>query len=274
MNTNVFMNTNVVETKIPCHNIIGSPVHALRFDAQIALMLQWAKERLSKAVCIANVHMLVEAHHNPAFAAVLQKADLVTPDGMPLVWMLRCLGAPEQDRVAGLDVLLALCQQAPAHDIKVFFLGSEPSVLARIQARLEREFPQLQVAGMEPLPFRPLTPQEDEAIVAQINASGAGVVLVCLGCPKQEFWIAQHKERIQAVMVGLGGAFPVYAGLHKRAPGLIRSSGFEWLYRLVQEPRRLWSRYSSTIPPFLWLSCKQLLLRKDPVPVSEVFMER
>lgn len=262
------MSTKVLENEIPCYSVIGFPVHALKFDAQIALMVQWAKERLSKVVCIANVHMLVEAHHNPAFASVLREADLVTPDGMPLVWMLRRLGVPQQDRVAGLDVLQGLCKLAPQHSISVFFLGSEKSVLERMQVRLEKEFPQLRIAGMEPLPFRPLSAQEDEAIVRQVNDSGAGLVMVCLGCPKQEFWMAAHKERIQGVMVGLGGAFPVYAGIHKRAPGLIRSLGFEWLYRLVQEPRRLWGRYRSTIPPFLWLSFKQLLLHKDPTHPS------
>ncbi|GAB4338314.1 MAG: WecB/TagA/CpsF family glycosyltransferase [Leptolyngbyaceae cyanobacterium] len=258
------MSTNVLEDEIPCHSVIGFPVHALKFEAQVALMLQWAKERLSKVVCIANVHMLVEAHKNPAFASVLREADLVTPDGMPLVWMLRRLGVPDQDRVAGLDVLLALCKLAPQQNTSVFFLGSEKSVLERIRSKLEHEFPMLQIAGMEPLPFRSITEQEDEQIINQVNESGAGLVLVCLGCPKQEFWMSKHKHRIHAVMVGLGGAFPVYAGIHKRAPSLIRSIGFEWLYRLVQEPRRLWGRYSTTIPPFIWLSLKQLLLRKNP----------
>jgi N-acetylglucosaminyldiphosphoundecaprenol N-acetyl-beta-D-mannosaminyltransferase len=257
------MSRKVIKERVPYRNVIGFPVHALTFEAQVDLMLQWAKEYLSKVVCIANVHMLVEAHKNPTFASVLRNADLVTPDGMPLVWMLRRLGVPGQDRVAGLDVLLALCKLAPQQNVSVFFLGSEKSVLSCIRSRLENEFPALQIAGMEPLPFRPLTKEEDEQIVSKVNQSGAGLILVCLGCPKQEIWISEHKNRIHGVMVGLGGAFPVYAGIHKRAPGIIRSIGFEWLYRLAQEPRRLWGRYSTTIPPFLWLSLKQLLLRKE-----------
>lgn len=240
-------------------DVIGFPVTAMPFESQIALMASWAKKRLSKAVCIANVHMLIEAYQRPEFAAVLRSADLVTPDGMPLVWMLKILGAKNQDRVAGLDVLEKLCIAASEDDISVFFVGSQTVILDKMRVRLEREFPKLTIAGMEPLPFRPLTPEEDEALIQQVNASGAGIVFVALGCPKQETWIAQHKGKINAVMVGLGGAFPVYAGIHKRAPSVVRSMGFEWLYRLVQEPRRLWGRYKSTIPIFLWLACKQLI---------------
>lgn len=240
-------------------DIIGSPVTALPFSEQIALMLNWARERSSKAVCIANVHMLIEAYQQPDFATILRKADLVTPDGMPLVWMLKMLGAAHQDRVAGLDVLKAVCTRAPELNVSVFFLGSQQAVLDKMKERLEREFPTLAIAGMEPLPFRPMTQEEDEALIRKINESGAGIVFVALGCPKQEAWIAQHKGQINSVMIGLGGAFPVYAGIHKRAPLVVRSLGFEWLYRLLQEPRRLWGRYRRTIPVFIWLASKQLL---------------
>lgn len=240
-------------------DVIGFPVTAMPFQQQIALMTTWAKQRCSKAVCIGNVHMLIEAYKQADFADVLRKADLVTPDGMPLVWMLRLLGATNQDRVAGLDVLAGLCTTASENQISVYFLGSQRAILDRMRVRLEQEFPDLQIAGMEPLPFRPLTPEEDEALIQAVNQSSAGFVFVALGCPKQETWIAQHKGKINAVMVGLGGAFPVYAGIHKRAPSVVRSMGFEWLYRLVQEPRRLWGRYKSTIPIFIWLACKQLI---------------
>jgi N-acetylglucosaminyldiphosphoundecaprenol N-acetyl-beta-D-mannosaminyltransferase len=247
-----------LENCLPSSSVIGSPVTALPFDAQITLMVNWAKQRVSKVVCIANVHMLVEAYRNPAFAAVMMNADLVTPDGMPLVWMLKLMGFARQDRVAGLDVIVAMCRQASEVGVGVFFLGSQSAILERIKKRLEQEFPKLKIAGMEPLPFRPLTQDEDAAIAEKINQSGAGVVFVSLGCPKQEVWMHEHKNKIHAVMIGLGGAFPVYAGIHKRAPKMVRSLGFEWLYRLIQEPRRLWGRYSDTIPIFVWLAFKQL----------------
>lgn len=243
-------------------NVIGSPVTASRFDAQIEMMLEWASSYKSKVVCVANVHMLTEAYWHPELSHVLKSADIVTPDGMPLVWMMRLMGARDQNRVAGMDILWSLCQLAPQRNLKIFFLGSQTTILEKMRTKLEQEFPDLEIAGMEPLPFRPMTPAEDEAIIQKIHESGAHLVLVSLGCPKQEYWMHQHKGKIQAVMIGLGGVFPVVAGIHKRAPGWIRNLGLEWFYRLIQEPRRLWRRYGKTIPPFLWLALKQLLTTK------------
>jgi N-acetylglucosaminyldiphosphoundecaprenol N-acetyl-beta-D-mannosaminyltransferase len=239
-------------------NIIDFSICSLPCDEQIDIMLEWGKGNLSKIVCIANVHMLIEAHNDPRFETVLRNADLVTPDGMPLVWMLRFLGAVRQDRVAGIDVLEGLCKRAEKDKVSVYFLGSQSSILDKMRIRLEREFPNLKIAGMTPLPFRPLTPEEDRALVQSLNQSGAGLVFVSLGCPKQETWMSQHKGKIFAVMIGLGGAFPVYAGIHKRAPRVLRQAGLEWFYRLAQEPLRLWKRYATTIPVFLWLIAKQI----------------
>ncbi|HIK53827.1 MAG TPA: WecB/TagA/CpsF family glycosyltransferase [Synechococcales cyanobacterium M55_K2018_004] len=240
-------------------NVIGFPVTAMPFDRQMDTIIDWAGDRLSRVVCVANVHMLMEAHTNSAFAEVLYSADIVTPDGMPLVWLMNLMRGGKQDRVAGMDILLSLCQRLPQRGISVYFVGSNQETLDSMRARLEREFPDLTIAGMEPLPFRPLTAEENQALADRINQSRAGVVFVSLGCPKQEIWMHHNRHRVQAVMIGLGGAFPVYAGIHKWAPLWIRKSGFEWLYRLAQEPRRLWKRYLSTIPPFLFLACKQVV---------------
>ncbi|NET39375.1 MAG: WecB/TagA/CpsF family glycosyltransferase [Cyanothece sp. SIO1E1] len=255
----------MLKASLPKVNVVGSPVTALSREDQIKVISSWAKERLSRFVCVANVHMLMEAYWHHDLGNVLERADLVTPDGMPLVWMMRLMGARHQDRVAGMDILLGLCETASSEGTSVFFVGSRPEILERMRVRLKAEFPDLQIAEMKPLPFRPLTQLEDAALVKQINESGAGLVLVSLGCPKQEHWMAQHEGQIQAVMVGIGGVFPVYAGIHKRAPQWIRELGFEWLYRLVQEPQRLWGRYRSTIPPFIWLALKQLLMRPTPI---------
>jgi N-acetylglucosaminyldiphosphoundecaprenol N-acetyl-beta-D-mannosaminyltransferase len=253
----------VLKESLPVQSVIGYPVAAIPFQEQISLMMHWAKERVSKAVYIANVHMLVEAYRNAQFSDILSKADLITPDGMPLVWMLKLQGVHQQDRVAGLDVLQSLCERASAEGVSVFFLGSQSSILKKMQTRLECEFPDLKIAGIEPLPFRPLTPDEDEAVIQKLNQSGAGILFLSLGCPKQEQWIAEHKEKVHMVMLGLGGAFPVYAGVHRRAPRFIRLFGFEWLYRLLQEPKRLAKRYASTMPVFIWLAIKQLLTSKN-----------
>ncbi|MGD1911607.1 MAG: WecB/TagA/CpsF family glycosyltransferase [Rivularia sp. (in: cyanobacteria)] len=244
---------------LPTRKVLDFPITALRFNEQLHTILEFASEHNSNTVCVANVHMLMEAHWNPEFASVLKDADMVTPDGMPLVWMMKKLGATSQDRVAGLDILASVCELAQQQDVSLFFVGSQTEILSGMRSKLEKEYPDLKIAAMEPLPFRPLTENEDEALIGKINESGAGVLFVSLGCPKQEKWMAEHKDKIQAVMIGLGGAFPVYAGLHKRAPRIVRESGFEWLYRWLQEPRRLWSRYTKTIPPFMWLAMKQLI---------------
>lgn len=222
-------------------------------------MQEWASKRHSRVVCIANVHMLMEAHNDSGFAQVLNRADLVSPDGMPLVWMLRKLGKPDQDRMAGLDVFLALCRAAQSQSTGIYFLGSTEDVLSSIESRLRAEFPSLYIAGLESPPFRPLSNEEDQAMINRINESGAGFVFVALGCPKQERWMDAHRGQIQAVMVGLGGAFPVYAGAHKRAPLWIRQSGLEWAFRLMQEPNRLWRRYWNTNFSFIILAVRQLV---------------
>jgi N-acetylglucosaminyldiphosphoundecaprenol N-acetyl-beta-D-mannosaminyltransferase len=238
---------------LPTQRVLDFPITALKFDDQIQTILRWAIARESKTVCVANVHMLMEAHWNPEFATVLKDADLVTPDGMPLVWMMRKLGARYQDRVAGMDLFQRLCEVAQTLNLSVFFVGSQTEILSRMGQKLDGEFPNLKI------PFRPLTETEDEELIKKINSSGAGVVFVSLGCPKQENWMAKHKGKIQAVMIGVGGVFPVYAGIHKRAPRMVRDLGLEWLYRWLQEPRRLWHRYATTIPPFVLLASKQLL---------------
>lgn len=267
---------------LPVLRVIGYPVTALPCKAQIETIANWAKNRLSKVVCVANVHMLMEAHWHLDLDFVLQNADIVTPDGMPLVWMLRLMGVRKQDRVAGLDILTGVCELAQLQGIGIYFVGSEDKVLDRIKNRLNRDFPLLTIAGMEPLPFSPLTSIkdtsfEDKSLIDRINTSGAGIVLIALGCPKQEYWMAKHHNKIQAVMIGLGAAFSVYAGVYKRAPHWVRESGLEWLYRLMQEPHRLWKRYIMTIPPFIYLALRQVIrdqwlrsVRRQRGPVSPV----
>ena len=244
---------------LPKVSVVGSPITALPFDDQIQIIARWAQDRVSRVVCVANVHMLMEAYWHQPFKTVLEEADMVTPDGMPLVWMMKLMGSRQQNRVAGMDIFMALCQAASQQGSSIFCVGSTPEVLNQMGKYLKQDFPHLQVAGLEPLPFRPLTPEEDEALIEKINQSGAGIVFVSLGCPKQENWMAQHKGKINAPMIGVGGVFPVYAGLQKRAPRWVREAGFEWFYRFAQEPRRLWKRYSQTIPPFIWLALMQLV---------------
>lgn len=248
---------------IPTKKILNIPITCLPFEEQIMLILRWAKLRTSKVVCLANVHMLMEANWNPTFAQVLQGADLVTPDGKPLVLMLRQLGIKHQNQVAGMDVFLNLCDLAEQTGVKVYFLGSTENILENIKYKLNREYPILQVVGTRAIAqvsIEDILAGKDRQLIDEINQSDAGIVFVCLGCPKQEIWMSRYQGSIQGVMIGVGAVFSMYAGINPRAPHWIQQFGFEWLYRLLQEPRRLWRRYSSTIPPFLYLAFKELAM--------------
>lgn len=252
---------------LPTQNVTSFPISALSFDNQISTIMRWAQGRLSKMVCVSNVHMLMEGHWRPEFAQVLLGADLLTPDGMPLVWLTSLMKGRPQDRVAGMELMMGLCEQAQALGVSLFLLGSTPDMLECIRQQLSQDFPELKVAGMLSPPFRELSKEEDKMITTQISESGAGLVFISLGCPKQECWMSTNRGRVKAVLVGLGGAFSVYTGEKRWAPAWVRNYGLEWCYRLVQEPGRLWGRYASTIPPFLWLAFKQVVkvrLGMDP----------
>ena len=218
-----------------------------------------ARQRASAYVCVANVHMVVEAHSHADFAAAVNSADLVTPDGMPLSRAMKLLYGVRQERVAGMDLLPDLLDAADRGGIPVFLYGSTCEVLSAMKGRIAREHPRLHLCGTHSPPFRPLTDDEDAAEVALINGCGAAMVLVALGCPRQERWMAAKKGRINAVMVGVGGAFPVYAGLQGRAPWLMQRLCLEWLYRLCQEPRRLFGRYLVTNSVFMALLVREIL---------------
>lgn len=259
----IFRGSTDCRMSLPKIEITGVPVTALSFNRQIDVMVDWAKQRSSKVVCVANVHMLMDSRWNTDLRAVLDQSDLTTPDGMPLVWVMRLLGVRSQDRVAGMDIFLSVCAQAIEHGLSVYLLGSTPEVLGKMKMRLAQEFPNLEIAGLESPPFRPLTAAEDAALVNRINDSGAAFTLISLGCPKQECWMGHHIDRVNSVMIGLGAVFPVYARVKKYAPKWVRESGLEWLYRLVQEPRRLFGRYVRTIPPFIWLAIQQISSRDE-----------
>jgi len=246
---------------LPTVEVTGVPITALSFEEHVDTMVSWGKRRFSRVVCVANVHMLMESRWNQHLRGALDIADMVTPDGMPLVWMMQLLEAIPQERVAGMDIFLSTCQECMDRDVSIFLLGSTPEVLSRMSRRLKREFPKLKITGVESPPFRPLSPSEDLTLVEKINKSGAGITFVSLGCPKQECWMAAHQNKIHSVMIGIGAVFPVYAGLQRHAPRWIRHSGLEWLYRLLQEPKRLFKRYLTTIPPFLWLAFRQVNTR-------------
>lgn len=216
-----------------------------------------AVAQTSSYVCVANVHMTMEAYWDPTFAAAVNGADLVTPDGMPLAKGIKSLYGIQQDRVAGMDLLPDLLKMAEKENLGVFFYGGTQAMLDQTKGYVEKRYPQLANVQFYSPPFRPLTSDEEKEVVENINASGAHLVFVALGCPKQERWMASMKGRIQACMLGIGGALPVMIGMQKRAPKWMQKFSLEWLYRLGQEPKRLFKRYFITNTAFVYLFTKQ-----------------
>lgn len=213
-------------------------------------------------VCVSTVHMAMESHDDPEFAAKVNAADVIVTDGMPVVWMQRLQGKKNATRVRGNDLTLLLCEYAGANGFKVGFYGGKQSVIDAILERARRDFPKLQIAYAYSPPFRQLTAEEDAAVIAEINAAAPEIIFVGLGCPKQENWMAAHKHEVKAVMLGVGAAFDFFAGNVKESPEWLGRLGLEWLFRLVQEPRRLWRRYLFLNPRFVMLAFRQLLQRR------------
>jgi N-acetylglucosaminyldiphosphoundecaprenol N-acetyl-beta-D-mannosaminyltransferase len=238
--------------------VLGVPIDSGLWDDVLGRVVAWARTRESRYVAICNVHVTVTAAHDPAYRELIEGADMATPDGAPIAWMLRRRGFPNQPRISGPDLMERLLQQCPAGEVSVYFYGSTGEVLELLAGNFRASSPGLAIAGMESPPFRPLTPEEDDAAVARINGSGAGIVFVGLGCPKQEQWMAAHKGRVNAVMIGVGAAFDFHAGTVQRAPRWMRNAGLEWLHRLMSEPRRLWRRYLVTNTLFMWGAFLQL----------------
>jgi N-acetylglucosaminyldiphosphoundecaprenol N-acetyl-beta-D-mannosaminyltransferase len=219
----------------------------------------WLMERLPRYVCVSNVHSLMSCQTDAELRAIHNAAGMVTPDGMPLVWLSRRGGYRHVARVYGPDLLLALCEHGLRHGYRHYFYGGAEGVAERLAVQLTARFDGLQVVGTYTPPFGALSPAEDAHITAQIAESGAHIVWVGLGMPKQERWMADHTARLPQVLIGVGAAFDFHSGRKRQAPRWMQRHGLEWLFRLASEPRRLWRRYLTTIPPFVVLAAAQQL---------------
>lgn len=249
---------------IPRANILGVGVSAINMEMALYTIESWISRRESHYVCVTGVHGVMESQRDQELRRIHNAAGLVTPDGMPLVWLSRCMGFPQVERVYGPDLLLAVCGRSAKWGSRHFFYGGAPGVADKLAHRLQSSFPGLKVAGTYSPPFRQLTPEEDRAVVARINAVKPDVIWVGLSTPKQERWMAEHVGRLNApVLIGVGAAFDFHAGVRRQAPRWMQHSGLEWLFRLMLEPRRLWRRYLINNPWFLWLILLQAL-RKQP----------
>lgn len=247
------------------HNRITNPVlsahiDVLDWETALSRIAAWSSRRESRYVCVCNAHSVVTTGQDDEFGRIVAQADMATPEGAPVAWMLRMLGYDNQQRISGPDLMWNYCEQAALRGESIFLYGGRPKTLELLQQRLQQVFPGLVIAGAYSPPFRALSDEEDAADVERINASGAGTVWVSLGCPKQEYWIAAHRGRINAVMIGVGAAFNFHAGTVRRAPLWMQRRGLEWLDRLGAEPRRLWKRYLVTNTLFVVGACRQLAL--------------
>jgi N-acetylglucosaminyldiphosphoundecaprenol N-acetyl-beta-D-mannosaminyltransferase len=245
--------------------VLGVGVSATSYDEVVDTCSKWTAEgNGGKYICVTSVHGVVTAMFDPNLKQILNGADIVTPDGMPIVWALRSFGRKTQQRVYGPNLMLALCRQSAQSGAGVFLYGGRPEVLGALAERLAGRIPGLRIVGMYSPPFRPLTPEEDADITAKIQDSGASLVFVGISTPKQERWMAEHASRFPAaVMVGVGAAFDFHAGRVRQAPAWMQKAGLEWFFRLSMEPARLWKRYLLVTPLFLpmWALQKIGILR-------------
>ncbi len=241
------------------HDVIGAKIDVVYWGGAVATLLRWASARESRYVCACNVHSVVTAQSDERLAASVRGADMVVPDGAPVAWLMRKSGVDSQQRVSGPDLMWRYFAAAAAYGESIFLLGGTADTLARLQARIEATFPGLRVIGTHSPPYRALSAEEDTALVQMLNDSGATTIWVALGCPKQEIWMAEHRDRVRSVLIGVGAAFGFHAGTVRRAPAWMQRLSLEWLHRLLSEPGRLWRRYLTTNTLFILAAARQLL---------------
>jgi N-acetylglucosaminyldiphosphoundecaprenol N-acetyl-beta-D-mannosaminyltransferase len=243
--------------------VLGVNVSVINMQDAIAAVEAWIASRSRTYVCITGAHGVIESQTDAELRGIHNRAGLVTPDGMPLVWVSRLLGHRRTSRVYGPDLMRALTAVSATKGYRQFYYGGNDGVAALLAATMARQHPGLVVCGTHTPPFRKLTAEEDAAVVETINTAKPDIVWVGLSTPKQEYWMASHMGRIDApVMIGVGAAFDFLTGLKRQAPPWMQRSGLEWLFRLVSEPRRLWRRYASIVPRFIALAAAQLMRTK------------
>ncbi len=246
---------------IPRVDVLGVRVSAVDMGQALAEITRWVEDGEQHYVCVTGVHGVMESQRDLELLRIHNRSGLTTPDGMPMVWAGHWAGARDMRRVCGPDLMLALCERAAERGWSSYFYGASGGVPERLAERLTRRFPGLKVVGHLSPPFRPLTVQEDDAEVRRINEARPALLWVGLSTPKQERWMAAHIDRLSAtVLLGVGAAFDINAGLLPRAPQWMQRTGLEWFYRLLREPRRLWRRYLRNNPSFVFH-----ILRRRPV---------
>jgi N-acetylglucosaminyldiphosphoundecaprenol N-acetyl-beta-D-mannosaminyltransferase len=240
-------------------NVLGVGVSAINIPIATEEIGRWIVEDRREYVCVTGMHGIVESSRDAELKRIHNRAGLVTPDGMPLVWLLWWYGHRVADRVYGPDFMSAVFERGVRGGWRHFLYGARPETLERLEANLRARFPGCLIVGKYSPPFGPISQEEDEKIVSAIQQSDADIVWVGLSTPKQEIWMAGHSSRLPAkALIGVGAAFDFHAGMVRQAPRFVQRSGFEWMFRLATEPRRLWRRYLGNIPVFVWQLMLQL----------------
>lgn len=252
----------------PRVNVLGVGVSAVDMASAVDTIAGWIARREQHYVCVTPVNPVVEAQRDERLKRVLNASGLTVPDGMPLVWLCRWAGYRHVERVYGPDLMLQVCARAAREGYSAFLYGARPGVAEELAGVLCSRFPGLRIAGTFTPQGYPLPPAEDEQVVARINAAAPDIVWVGLGNPRQDFWVAEHAGRVEApALIGVGAAFDFHTGRVKQAPRWMQRAGLEWLFRLSQEPRRLWRRYLIGNPLFvLHLLLMWTGLRRYPLP--------
>lgn len=245
----------VNKAAIPVCNILGVDIAAINMSWLISFTRDNIKRLSGDYMCVSNVHTTVMSYEDPAYCAVQNGGIMAIPDGGPLSSVGRKRGFGNMARTTGPSYLEEVLKISAENGWSHYFYGSTEETLEKLRGILQKKYPDVSIAGMYSPPFRPLTEEEDEAIVAQINAGGADFVWVGLGAPKQENWMAAHQGRVHGLMVGVGAAFDYMAGNIQRAPQWMQNCNLEWLYRLLQDPKRLFKRYLVTNTKFIWNVC-------------------
>ena len=243
----------------PRANVLGVGISAINMAQAVSLFESWLGNGVKGYVCVTGVHGVMEAQKDPSFRRILNQSLLTTPDGMPTVWVGKLQGFREMGRVFGPDLMYAVCRLSVDKGYRHFFYGGRPGVAEQLRANLTSAIPHLRVAGTYTPPFGPLSAQEEARLIDLVAEAKPDIFWVGLSTPKQERFMAEYSHKIQAkLMVGVGAAFDLHSGLIKDAPDWVKSSGLQWLHRLVQDPRRLWRRYLVNNPRFLWKISLQL----------------
>ena len=244
-------------------DVLGVEVSAIDMEAAVANISAWIDAGQREYVCVTGVHGVIESQGDRSLIEIHNRAGMVTPDGVPLVWCGRYAGAESMSRVYGPDLMLATLEASVARGWRHFFYGAAPGVVEELSERLTGRFPGLNIVGTFSPPFRDLTDAETTDVATRINTARPDIVWVGLSTPKQERWMARFRDLLDSpVLIGVGAAFDMHAGRLRQAPVGMQRAGLEWLFRLIMEPRRLWRRYLKIVPTFLWR-----VVRRPPVLV-------